>query len=73
MSFSPDGQTLASGSLDGAVHLWDIATSRHRETFTGVGVCFSPDGQTLATTAGILEGANPVNLWDVATGKQKKK
>ena len=38
-----------------------------------MGVCFSPDGKTLATTAGILEGANPINLWDVATGKHKKK
>src|SRR5438552_2322914 len=70
VSFSPDGKTLASGSLDG-IKLWDVSTGKEQATLDGrmdrVGsLSFSPDGKTLA------EGndGNAIILWDVATGKE---
>jgi WD40 repeat protein len=68
MAFSPDGKTLASGSLDGAVRLWDVATGRQIGSplvgnKSGVDlVAFSPDGKTVASAD--LDGA--VRLWGVS-------
>ncbi|MCP4358409.1 MAG: hypothetical protein GY796_10375, partial [Chloroflexi bacterium] len=53
VAFSPDGQTLASGSADGTLILWDVETRQpRREPLTGHksgvnSLAFSPDGQTL--------------------------
>jgi len=68
---SPDGQRLASASLDGTVKLWDAATGKELHTLrAGAGcassVAFSPDGQYLAS--GHEDGT--VKLWDATAGRE---
>jgi WD40 repeat protein len=71
VAFSPDGRTLAAGTMLSAVELWDVANPsrpalRHSlRTSSATGytlVAFSPRGHTLA--GGNSDGA--IYLWDVA-------
>jgi predicted NACHT family NTPase len=62
--FSPDGQTVASGSADNTVRLWDAATGELVETLDTHSasvntVAFSPDGTILAAGS----NDNTIKLW----------
>jgi WD40 repeat protein len=75
ISFAPDGKTIAAGTVDSDVFLWDLSSGKINNTLSvsstinGGGllgtssIAFSPDGQTLVIT--------DVNLmlWDVLSGK----
>ncbi|MFN7384702.1 MAG: protein kinase domain-containing protein [Dolichospermum sp.] len=69
VAYSPDGQTLASGSSDKTIKLWNVKTGKLLQTLKGhsswvTSVAYSPDGQTLASGS----GDNTIKLWDVNTG-----
>jgi WD40 repeat protein len=69
VAYSPDGQTLASGSWDRTIKLWDVNTGNLLQTLEGhssfvYSVAYSPDGQTVASGS----GDTTIKLWNVKTG-----
>jgi len=70
VSFSPDGQILASASHDKTIKLWDVQTGKQITTLNGHdlvnSVSFSPDGQILASAS----TDKTIKLWDIQTGKE---
>ncbi len=72
VSFSPDGQTLATGSEDKTIRLWDPKTGELRQTLDHADhvnhVLFSPDGKTITSAS----SHHTIRLWDAKTGKLQK-
>ena len=72
VAFSPNGQTLASGSQDRTIRLWNPNNGNLKRTLTGHrdavnSVAFSPDGRTLAS--GSWDGT--IRLWNPNNGNLK--
>ena len=71
VSFSPDGKTIASGSYDKMIKLWNVVNGKDLLTLSGhqaavTSVSFNPDGKTIASAS----RDKTIKLWNVADGKE---
>jgi WD40 repeat protein len=71
VAVTADGKTLASGSYDATIKLWDLATGKEIAPLLGhtaavYSVAFAPDGKTLASGS----HDDTARLWDVASRKE---
>ena len=71
LAWSPDGDLLAWGTLEGSISLWHAHPPHRIERLPGhreavLAVAFSPDGRTLASC-----DRGSLFLWDVATRKRR--
>jgi hypothetical protein len=76
VAFSPDGKTLAGGTSQGEVILWDLTTGKETAKIEirdsdqvmriAESLAFSPDGKTLAAA-----GHSGLKLWDVPGLKER--
>jgi len=69
VAWHPNSKTLASGSADNTIKLWDANSAKAIRTLTGhqnavVSVSFSPDGKILASGS----ADNTIKLWNAANG-----
>ena len=72
MAFSPDGDSLATGSYDQTARIWDVRTGRQRHSLTGhhgavMSVAYSPDGAALATAS----VDQTIRLWNAVNGMHR--
>ncbi|HIJ79058.1 MAG: hypothetical protein OEY01_08575 [Desulfobulbaceae bacterium] len=71
---SPDGSTIATGGVAGAVSLWDFNSGKLLQTLGDDlrevrAVAFSPDGDYLAAAVITGNRKHNVQVWDLETGR----
>jgi WD40 repeat protein len=74
VTFSPDGQILASADSRGGIRLWDTATAKEicqiqGQTSDPTAIAFSPTGELLAS----VSSDGTLFLWAVPTGKEVRR
>jgi len=72
VAYSPSGKSVAIGTMNGPIKLWDISSGEVR-ALVGHGswvpsMAFTPDGQTLVS--GSFD--NTVKVWETSTGKLRR-
>ena len=76
IEFSPDGETLASGSDNGMIAFWNTTTGRKKLDFEAhensvISVAYSPYGGTLASVGWDHGWDQFIRFWNAETGHHK--
>ncbi|RCJ14496.1 hypothetical protein A6S26_10270 [Nostoc sp. ATCC 43529] len=71
VAISPDGRTLASGSLDKTIKIWNLTTGQEIRTLNGhsdwvSSVAISADGRTLVSSS----SDSTIKIWNLTTGQE---
>jgi WD40 repeat protein len=70
ISWSPDGNEIASADLNNGVSIWNATTGEERLTLSGTVVNWSPDGtQLIVVSKSRFGGDDTVTIYDATSGE----